>query len=584
MNETTESRSDEPTSAERLWELIEAGVFLSEELQLDAVLRRIVETACRVIGTRYGALGVLDESRTGLSSFIYHGLTEDDRERIGDLPVGRGLLGALIDDPVPIRLADLSSDPRSVGFPANHPPMTSFLGVPIRSRGEVYGNLYLTEKQSAKQFTEEDERLAIVLASQAGAAIENARLYESARSAEAAAGRRLLELESVHELGLAVLSEVDPDRVLRIVARRARELVRADTAAIALRDGDDVVVRVAAGVRAGAAEGLRVPIRGTLTGTVMASREPVILADGFADQQVHTPLIRRLHARSAIYAPLVQRSESNGVILLVHDEPNQFRPEDMFAVTRYASLASLAITNARLVADERRRADMEAELAETRVRSELRDQALKAAIRAQEDERSRIARELHDSAGQALASILLGLKVASDQPNLQEARARLADLREVAAEAAAEVRRISRELRPSVLDDLGLEAALERLTNDVQERTDLSLSLAVDLTDSRLGPELEIVLYRIAQEALTNVVKYAGAATVHVALEEREGMIRLSVRDDGCGFDPASKVGLGLGLRGMEERSELVGGSLDVRSSPEKGTTIVLEVPRKIDE
>jgi len=570
--------------AQRLWELIEAGVFLSEELQLDAVLRRIVETACRVIGTRYGALGVLNESRTGLSNFIFHGLTEADRERIGDLPVGRGLLGALIEDPKPIRLADLSRDARSVGFPDNHPPMTSFLGVPIRSRGEVYGNLYLTEKQAAEGFSEEDEQLAIVLAGQAGAAIENARLFESARSAEAAAGRRLMELESVHELGIAVLSEVDPERVLRIVARRARELVRADTAAIALRDGDELVVRVAVGVRASVAEGLRVAMDATLAGAVMKSREPVLVPDALADDRMSPVVVRRLNLRSVVLAPLVQGSEGIGVVMLMHDEPERFSPDDLFAVSRFASLASLGLYNATLVATERRRADMEAELAETRVRSELRDQALKAAIRAQEDERSRIARELHDSAGQALASILLGLKVASDEPTLQDARARLSDLREIAAEAAGEVRRISRELRPSVLDDLGLEAALERLTSDIGERTTLKVSLSVELSDPRFEPEFEIVLYRVAQEALTNTVKYAGAGRVDVSLEEHDQVIRLTVADDGSGFDPQSKVGLGLGLRGMEERAELVGGSLDVRSTPGAGTTVVLDVPKKLGE
>lgn len=568
-------------SSERLWELIEAGVFLSEELQLDAVLRRIVQTARGVIGARYAALGVLNEERTGLSNFVFEGLTEADRQLIGDLPVGRGLLGALIDDPKPIRLADLSRDSRSVGFPANHPPMTSFLGVPIRSRGEVYGNLYLTEKESASEFSEEDVRLAVVLASQAGVAIENARLYENARAAEAAAGRRLMELESVHELGLAVLSEVDPERVLRIVARRARELVRADTAAIALRDDDELVVRIAVGVRAGAAEGMRLPVDATLAGRVMTSSEPLILADAFADEHSQGPLIRRLNARSAIFAPLVERAVGSGVILLIHDEPNVFREEDMFAVVRYASLASLALTNARLVEGERRRADIEAELAETRVRSELRDQVLKAAIRAQEDERTRIARELHDSAGQALASILLGLKVAADQDTLQEARARLADLREVASDAAGEVRRISRELRPSVLDDLGLEPALERLAKDVEERSQLSVPLTVDLGDARLDSELEIIIYRVTQEAMTNAVKYAGATELAIALEEVDGVVRLSVSDDGCGFDTTSITGLGLGLRGMEERAELVGGSVAITSSIGTGTTVVLEVPRK---
>jgi signal transduction histidine kinase len=373
-------------------------------------LRRVVETACRVIGTRYGALGVLDEERTGLSDFVFHGLSEDHVERIGHLPTGRGLLGALITDPNPIRVADLSSDPRSVGFPENHPPMTSFLGVPVRAKGQVFGNLYLTEKERGSEFTEEDERLAIALAAQAGVAIENARLYE----------------------------------------------------------------------------------------------------------------------------------------------------------------------------DARQRAAIESELAATRVRSELRDQTLKAVIRAQEEERRRIARELHDSAGQALASILLGLKVVSQERTIQEARARLADLRDVVADAAGEVRRITHELRPSVLDDVGLAPALERYSKDLAERTNLKVTLSIELNDQRLDAETETVVYRVAQEALTNVVKYANATSVGISVREHDDAYLLSVTDDGEGFDLESAAESGLGIRGMRERADLVGGSLDVRSVLGQGTTVLLEVPRRL--
>jgi signal transduction histidine kinase len=568
---------------ERLWELIEAGVFLSEELDLSAVLRRIVETACRVIGARYGALGVLNEDRSGLSDFVFHGLTEEDRERIGHLPVGRGLLGALIQDPRPIRLSDLNSDPRSVGFPAYHPPMNSFLGVPVRSRGQVFGNLYLTEKQGASEFTEEDERLAIVLASQAGVAVENARLYEAARESEIEAARRLVELESVHELGSAVLSEIDPDRVLRMIAMRARELVRADTAAIALRedDNDELRVRVAVGVRAGSAEGLRIPLEGSFAEMTMSRREPMAVHDIATDERGFAPMARALYSRSVVFAPLVEGGEAIGVLGVMHGETGHFGRDELFAVSRFASLASFAFVNARLLEAERRRADMESELAEARVRSELQDQTLKAVIRAQEEERRRIARELHDSAGQALASILLGLKVVSQEKTFEDAKARLADLRDVTAEAASEVRRIALELRPSVLDDLGLEAALERYTKDFEERTALDVQLSIDLGDQRLEEEIETVVYRVVQEALTNVVKYAGARAVNVSVQRRNGMVCASVSDDGGGFDLADDETTGLGIRGMRERAGLVGGRLDVRSSPREGTTVELELPDK---
>lgn len=396
-------------SANRLWELIEAGIFLSEELDLRAVLGRVVETAKTVIGTRYAALGVLDEQGTGLSDFVFRGLPDSARDEIGQLPVGRGLLGALITDPQPVRLRDLTQDPRSAGFPAKHPPMRSFLGVPVRAKGRVFGNLYLTEKEGADEFTAEDERLAVALAAQAGVAIENARLYE----------------------------------------------------------------------------------------------------------------------------------------------------------------------------DERERAEIERELAETRVRSELRDQTLKAVIRAQEEERRRIARELHDSAGQALASILLGLKVVAQEESLERARGRVADLRQIVADASKDVRRMVRELRPSMLDDLGLAVAVERYVDDLRTRTGLDVSAGIDLGPERLNPEVETVMYRVAQEALTNIVKHAKASRVDVWLTSLDDRHVLSVADDGLGFDVELSEAAGLGIRGMRERAELVNGRVEVRSEPGRGTTVTLEVPRR---
>ena len=243
---------------DRSWVLLDAIVSLSGELNLDVVLRRIVDVACRVIGAKYGALGVIDEQRTGLSNFVYRGITEEERERIGRLPVGRGLLGALIDDPRPIRLTEIGTDYRSVGFPANHPVMNSFLGVPVVSRGHVFGNLYLTEKIDGSEFSEEDEQLAVALASQAGVAVENARLYGSSMASEVSARRRLRELEVVQEIGAALLGELDPTRVLRKIVHEALDLMGASAAYVAMPDGTDdrLQIRVAAGRGTGAVEGV----------------------------------------------------------------------------------------------------------------------------------------------------------------------------------------------------------------------------------------------------------------------------------------------------------------------------------------
>lgn len=572
------------TSVERVWTLFEAGIALTGELDLDAVLRRIVELACEVIGARYGALGVLDEAGTGLSNFVYQGISEAEAERIGSLPVGRGLLGAVIDEARPIRLEDLQDDPRSFGFPEHHPPMHAFLGVPVVSKGRVFGNLYLTEKAGGEPFEEEDERLAVALAAQAGVAVENARLYAEARESEEEATRRLGEIRSVQEVGRAVLTELDPDRVLQMVAERAQELVGADAVVLSmLEDPETFRISVAVGEGAAAAAGATFPVGDSLSGQTLRSGEPVRVDDITTDPGGYQPIARTVGARAAMFAPLYDRDRAVGVLGIAHPSPGWFRDRDLDVLRSFANLASLALRNARLVAEEREKREIETELAGVRVREEMREELLRRVIQAQEDERKRVARDLHDSAGQSMASILLGLKVASQEESLPEVRARLDDLRRIAADAAGELRRLALELRPTVLDDLGLEEALERYASDFEARTGIRVGLDVEL-GGRLHPDLETVVYRVLQEALTNVAKHAGAETVRVQIRQRAGWARLRVRDDGVGFDRDALGSAGLGLRGMEERAGLVGGHLSVGSVPGEGTTVDLEVPVAEDD
>jgi len=567
--------------SQRLRLLVDAGIFFSRELHLEDVLDRVVQTARTVIGARYAALGVINVDGSGLENFVFTGLSAFDKERIGSLPVGRGLLGAVIRDAKPIRLANLGADPRSVGFPANHPPMTSFLGVPIRVRDVIYGNLYLTEKEGAAGFSEEDERLALVLAGQAGVAIENARVYGEARRAEAAATRRQQELELVQEVGSAVVAELDPTRVLRLIAQRARTLVEADVALIALQDdlGGEFVVRVASGSRAGVLEGMRIPREGSVSGLALTTLEPLVVEDVLNDPRAYSAIAEAARARSMLVAPLIEAAEGIGVLTLMHADIDKFDAEDAFVVKSFADLASIALQNARAVAAYRERSQLEAELAESQLREAMRTQTLQAVIRAQEDERQRIARELHDSFGQTLASILLGLKVMEQQGTIEDVRSRIADLREVTASAASEVRRIAYELRPTLLDDLGLEAALERYAHDVEQRAGIDVTVSVGIGDERLDPEIETVVYRIAQEAMTNAMKYAGASEISIGLHNADGSVHLVVSDNGRGFDLSSVESNGLGLLGMRERAELVGGKLSVRSEQGAGTTVELEVP-----
>ena len=224
------------SSRERLSALLQAVVGIGGDLDLRSTLHRIVTAACTLSGARYGALGVIGPDRR-LVEFITDGLTVTERHAIGDLPTGRGVLGLLIDDPRPVRMADITAHPRSFGFPPNHPPMHSFLGVPVRIRDQVYGNLYLTEKRDGEEFSDDDEQLVVALATAAGIAIDNARLY-------AAAGRRQQWLEATAEITNALIGEVDRSAALSLVAERAREVADAAFVAILLYDADAGELRV----------------------------------------------------------------------------------------------------------------------------------------------------------------------------------------------------------------------------------------------------------------------------------------------------------------------------------------------------
>jgi signal transduction histidine kinase len=534
----------------RLRALVDAGIALSSELSLEALLQRIAESAAALTSARYAALGVIDQSGSGLERFVHTGLEQEEADLIGELPRGRGILGVLIRDAAPLRLPELSDDPRSVGFPPGHPPMHSFLGVPILLRGVAYGNLYLTEKESG-EFTEEDQELVQLLAAQAAVAIENTRLYE-------AATRWSLQLESLNEVGNALAGELELPRLLDLVARRLRELVRARIVAIALpRDG---VLRIEAadGADAGDVLGLELPLRTSKLGRVFQRKRSERVDSLLDDPEVDQPSARRLGARAALYVPLVVRDRAIGVIFAGDKETGEarFTDDDLRVGELFATRASVA-----------------ADLSERVSRD-----ALRRIVQAQELERRRLARELHDETGQALTSILLGLKAIEDADADGAVREAVQELRDRVVTTLQDVRRLAVELRPKVLDDFGLVSALERLAETFDEATGIRVQVET-LTNERLPGEVETTLFRIAQEALTNIVKHAQAQNVTVLLTRREGIAAIVIEDDGRGFDPELGDPDGIGLVGMRERAELLGGRLRIESSPGSGTTIAAEVP-----
>jgi signal transduction histidine kinase len=536
---------------DRLRGLVEAGIALSSELSLDSLLQKLVETAAELTGARYAALGVIDRNRTGLERFVTAGIDERTRRQIGDLPRGRGILGVLVSDATPLRLHDIADDPRSVGFPPGHPSMKTFLGVPVLLRNVAYGNLYLTEKQDGNDFDEDDEELVRLLAGQAAVAIENARLYESAT-------RWSRQLESLNEVATALVSETSLVPLLRLIAARLRELVEARLVTIALPSPDGTMV-VAAADGENAQEALSSPeiSQRSKTRAVFDRRTSERVNSVLEDPEIDQEAARRWGVISGMWVPLVVRDRAVGVVA-VHDKLGhdlRFTDEDLRLAEGFAVRASAAV-----------------ELSER-----VQRDALRRVVEAQELERRRLARELHDETGQALTSILLGLKAVEEAKDDAKRDAAAAELRELAVSTLQDVRRLAVELRPTALDDFGLLAALERLAQTFTEQIGIATDVEANLGDERLPAEIETALFRLVQEALTNVVKHARATRVSISLVRKAKSVSAVIEDDGVGFTDPS--GDGLGLIGMRERVGLLNGRLEIEARAGQGTTIVAEVP-----
>jgi signal transduction histidine kinase len=539
----------------RLRALLDATVALTAELSLDSLLQRLVETSAALIGARYAALGVIDEAGSGLERFVTTGLDEETYAAIGDLPRGRGILGVLISEAQSLRLHDLGADPRSVGFPANHPPMHSFLGVPIVLRGVAFGNLYLTEKIDGGDFTDEDEEIVRLLASQAAVAIDNARLYESAT-------RWSRQLESLHEIIRSLVEESELERMLELVCRRLRELIGARMAMILLPFGTNELRIAAADGEGDAAHGLvgtRVSRERSKAGKVLERRQSARVDEVIDDPEIEQDEARRMGVRSCLIVPLIARDRAIGVISIVNKigRETRFSEPDLRIAELFAARAAVAV-------------DMSERVARDTVRR---------VIEAQEQERRRLARELHDETGQALTSILLGLKTIRAASDNQAAELAENALRELVVTALQDVRSLAVELRPSSLDDFGLTPALERLTSMLSEQGDVTIALESNLGERRLPAETETVLYRFVQEALNNVARHSGATHASVVLSERPDGVSIVVEDDGGGFNPAAVRMDALGLVGMRERLALLSGTLSIESTSGNGATLIGFVP-----
>jgi len=550
---------DDGLDEHRLARLIEAGRGLLSELDLDTVLDRLLETAADITGARYVALGILDDDRRELARFLTRGIDENTHRAIGDLPRGRGLLGVLIDDPRPLRLEDVGDHPRSYGFPPGHPPMRTFLGVPIRIRGEAWGNLYLTEKAGGEPFDAEDEESVVVLADWAAIAVENARLYRDVASRREELERAVRGLQATAAIARAVGGETEIDRILELVVKRGRALIDAHDVLIMLREGDDLAIVAGAG-HVTVSKGTRLPLSGSTAGEVLAAGHSRRIDDAAHQLRIPPERFGLDHATTALLVPLVYRGKSLGV-LAAFDRlggDGTFTRDDEQLLEAFAAQAATAVATAKSVdADRRRRS-----------------------LAAAEAERHRWARELHDDTLQAMGALKVSLSGAARLDDVDAMRDAMREATEQLSGHIATLRSLIAELRPPVLDQLGLAPALNSLVQRTATANGLEIHADIQLPeDERLDPELETTVYRVVQESLTNVVKHARAGTVDLAVRRDGDAIELSVSDDGVGFDLQGAAVGGFGLLGMQERIELAEGELRVLPRPDKGTLVSARLP-----
>ena len=521
---------------DRLDGLVEAMLVVTSGLELDETLRTIVHTAIELVDARYGALGVRGHDHE-LVEFIYEGIDQQMREQIGHLPEGRGVLGVLIDDPKPIRLDNISHHASSVGFPPNHPPMRTFLGVPVRIRDEVFGNLYLTDKTGGQPFSEDDEVLVQALAAAAGIAIDNARLYEASKT-------RQSWIEATRDIGTELLSGTDPARVFRLVADECRTLSGAELTLVAVpvdpdapaSEVDELVITATSG-DGQAMELQPIPVDGTLIGKAFVQRVPGRF-DNFELVPGETTL-----TGPALVLPLRATDAVAGVLVAVRAVGSQpFNNEQLDMMAAFADQAALAW-----------------QLASTQ--RQMRELSILT-------DRDRIARDLHDHVIQRLFAVGLALQGTIPRARVPEVQQRLTD-------CVDDLQEVIQEIRTAIFDLHGASYGVTRLRQRLDEaiaqfstsdlRTTVQYTGPLSVVDAALADHAEAVV----REAVSNAVRHADATTltVNVAVDDD---LCIDVVDDGRGI-PADITGSG-GLTNLRRRAEDAGGQFSVERLPAGGT------------
>ncbi|WP_405905309.1 MULTISPECIES: GAF domain-containing protein [unclassified Streptomyces] len=532
----------------RVHSLLEAVLSVGRGLDLEQVLRSIAEAAAVLVEAEYAALGVIGPDGKRLSEFLTVGVSDEQIAAIGPYPEGHGILGELIRKPEPLKLSKISEHASSYGFPAHHPPMNTFLGVPIRVRDQVFGNLYLTEKRGGAQFDDEDESVLSTLAVAAGVAIDNARLYEESQ-------RRERWVRASGEITRSLLSGSTRIEVLSLVAERAREIAGAVLAVVAvpMEDTGTLTVELAIGQGAEAHRGLVLPVEGSLVGAAFSAASPVTSPDASQDERVSAGPQRFAGLGPAVAVPIGTGDGVRGVVLLVRQAGHTvFSEKETEPLQGFAGQAAVAME----LADRRSDAEQMALL----------------------EDRDRIARDLHDMAIQRLFATGMTLQSAGrfiEHPQASERVQR-------AVEDLDDTIKIIRSTIFGLRSREGaagqtLRARVVRAVGEAAPVLGFAPSLRMEgLLDTQVPRETADHVVAVLSEALTNVARHARAGRAEVVLETDGREVRLTVSDNGVGIPPEGRRS---GLRNMAERAQQLGGELELTCPPGGGSALVWRVP-----
>jgi signal transduction histidine kinase len=539
--------------------LNEAAIAITAELGLERVLQRIADMARDLVGARYCALGVPGQQER-LDHFIFSGMTQEQADRVGHFPRGAGLLGLLLREPHPIRIADISADPRSAGFGDQHPVMKSFLGVPIMSRGKLLGNLYLTDKIDGPEFSQDDERLIGMLAVHAAIAIDNARLVQETLERGRQLARRNRELEALNAVGAAAAQSLDLESLLRDTLDKVLAVTEADAGEIFLREeaSGDMLLAVHRGSFGSAFySNNRFERNVGFPGIVAVTGEPLVTGELHRDTRFVREEVVRAGFKSFACIPLSVKSQVIGVLTLANRRPDRFDPPDLDLLIAIGQQIGVAVENARLYSEVKRLAVIE--------------------------ERARIGMELHDGIIQSIYAVGLALEYASlmleEQPHVS--RERLAQSIDGLNEIIRDLRSYILDLRPQRFEGKDLATGLLELVRAFRANTFVSVELAIDQQASeQIAPDLALGLFHIAQEGLANVAKHARARNVKLSFDHVGDKLIFELKDDGRGFDPQAVTKYaGHGMRNMEERARLLNGNWRLDSASGQGTHIQVTIP-----